>query len=105
MFYPKELRELFDMKIFVDADADTRLARRGKSIPLANGAESCTTTVIRDINQRGRDVMGVLRQYEKFVKPSFDEYINPVRSSLPLPPKFLSALANQQQTRQRNMRM
>eukprot|EP01087_Luapelamoeba_hula_P009011 TRINITY_DN2295_c0_g1_i1.p1 TRINITY_DN2295_c0_g1~~TRINITY_DN2295_c0_g1_i1.p1 ORF type:complete len:261 (+),score=53.25 TRINITY_DN2295_c0_g1_i1:209-991(+) len=63
VFYPKELRDLFDMKIFVDADADTRLARR----------------VIRDINHRGRDVMGVLRQYEKFVKPSFDEYINPTK--------------------------
>jgi len=63
VFYPGELRELFDMKIFVDADADTRLARR----------------VIRDINHRGRDVMGVLRQYEKFVKPAFDEYINPTK--------------------------
>jgi len=63
VFYPKELREMFDMKIFVDADADTRLARR----------------VIRDINHRGRDVMGVLRQYEKFVKPSFDEYISPTK--------------------------
>jgi len=63
VFYPAELRQLFDMKIFVDADADTRLARR----------------VIRDINHRGRDVMGVLRQYEKFVKPSFDEYINPTK--------------------------
>jgi len=63
VFYPKELRDLFDMKIFVDADADTRLARR----------------VIRDINHRGRDVMGVLRQYEKFVKPSFDEYISPTK--------------------------
>jgi len=63
VFYPPELRELFDMKIFVDADADTRLARR----------------VIRDINHRGRDVMGVLRQYEKFVKPSFDEYISPTK--------------------------
>jgi len=63
VFYPPELRSMFDMKIFVDADADTRLARR----------------VIRDINHRGRDVMGVLRQYEKFVKPAFDEYINPTK--------------------------
>lgn len=63
VFYAPELRELFDMKIFVDADADTRLARR----------------VIRDINHRGRDVMGVLRQYEKFVKPSFEEYVLPTK--------------------------
>jgi uridine kinase len=63
VFYNQEVRNMFDMKIFVDADADTRLARR----------------VIRDINHRGRDVMGVLRQYEKFVKPSFEEYILPTK--------------------------
>jgi uridine kinase len=63
IFHKPELRAMFDMKIFVDVDADTRLARR----------------VIRDINQRGRDVMGVLRQYEKFVKPSFEEYIFPTK--------------------------
>ena len=32
VFYHKEVRELFDMKLFVDTDADTRLARRGQSI-------------------------------------------------------------------------
>mmetsp|Transcript_1013 Transcript_1013/g.1776 ORF Transcript_1013/g.1776 Transcript_1013/m.1776 type:complete len:98 (-) Transcript_1013:393-686(-) len=52
-----------DMKIFVDTDADTRLARR----------------VIRDIKYRGRDIDGVIRQYEKFVKPSFDDYIWPTK--------------------------
>jgi uridine kinase len=61
IFHHEETRNMFDVKIFVDADADTRLARR----------------VIRDINHRGRDVMGVLRQYEKFVKPSFEEYVSP----------------------------
>lgn len=55
------LRELFDLKIFVDADDDIRLARRIK----------------RDIDTRGRDLAGVLRQYETFVKPSFDTYIKP----------------------------
>ena len=30
VFYNKEVRDLFDMKLFVDTDADTRLARRGK---------------------------------------------------------------------------
>eukprot|EP01089_Gocevia_fonbrunei_P012007 TRINITY_DN271_c0_g1_i1.p1 TRINITY_DN271_c0_g1~~TRINITY_DN271_c0_g1_i1.p1 ORF type:complete len:240 (+),score=51.46 TRINITY_DN271_c0_g1_i1:147-866(+) len=61
VFTNKELRNCMDMKIFVDADPDTRLARR----------------VVRDINHRGRDVMGVIRQYEKFVKPAFEEYILP----------------------------
>lgn len=63
VFYNKELRDLMDMKIFVDADPDTRLARR----------------IVRDINHRGRDVMGVLQQYEHFVKPAFEEYILPTK--------------------------
>mmetsp|Transcript_23875 Transcript_23875/g.39260 ORF Transcript_23875/g.39260 Transcript_23875/m.39260 type:complete len:283 (-) Transcript_23875:656-1504(-) len=63
VFYTKELRDQMDMKIFVDTDADTRLARR----------------VIRDIKYRGRDIDGVIRQYEKFVKPSFDDYIWPTK--------------------------
>lgn len=63
ILYNKQLRELMNMKIFVDTDADTRLARRIK----------------RDIAQRGRDLNGVLAQYEKFVKPSFDEYIQPTK--------------------------
>jgi len=63
VFYMKEVRDYFDMKIFVDADPDTRLARR----------------IVRDINHRGRDLMGVLRQYEKFVKPAFEDYILPTK--------------------------
>ena len=49
------------MKIFVDTDSDVRLARRLK----------------RDIVERGRDIDGVLKQYERFVKPAFDHYIAP----------------------------
>jgi uridine kinase len=49
-----------DMKIFVDTDADVRLARRLK----------------RDIAERGRDLHGVLMQYKRFVKPAFDDYIS-----------------------------
>lgn len=36
------------------------------------------TLVRRDIIERGRNVIGVLAQYEKFVKPAFDDYILPV---------------------------
>lgn len=57
------LRELMDLKIFVDADADVRLARR----------------IRRDVAERGRDVDGVLRAYETFVKPAFDEYVMPTK--------------------------
>jgi uridine kinase len=59
--YDERLRDRFDMKIFVDADPDVRLARRIK----------------RDIAQRGRDLDGVLQQYEQFVKPSFETFIGP----------------------------
>jgi len=60
-FHSEAARELFDMKIFVDTDADTRLARR----------------ILRDIAERGRDVNGILKQYETFVKPAFDTFILP----------------------------
>jgi len=60
-FHSAEVRDLFDMKIFVDTDSDTRLARR----------------VLRDMKERGRSLEGVLSQYEKFVKPAFDQYIWP----------------------------
>ncbi|RUS16215.1 hypothetical protein BC937DRAFT_91491 [Endogone sp. FLAS-F59071] len=59
--YDKRITNLMDLKIFVDTDADIRLARRLK----------------RDITERGRDVQGVLQQYTRFVKPSFDDYIQP----------------------------
>lgn len=52
---------MLDMKVFVDTDADVRLARRLK----------------RDIIQRGRDLEGVLKQYLKYVKPAFSHYIAP----------------------------
>jgi len=53
-----------DMKIFVDTDSDIRLARRMK----------------RDISERGREVEGVLKQYNTFVKPAFEHYIAPTMS-------------------------
>lgn len=61
VFYDKELRELFDLKLFVDTDSDTRLARR----------------VLRDTEERGRDIESVLSQYIRFVKPAFEEFCLP----------------------------
>lgn len=49
------------MKIFVDTDSDIRLVRRLR----------------RDITERGRDIDGVIKQYNKFVKPAFEQYIEP----------------------------
>uniref|UniRef100_A0A8C7BP09 Uridine-cytidine kinase n=1 Tax=Neovison vison TaxID=452646 RepID=A0A8C7BP09_NEOVI len=60
-FADKALLELLDMKIFVDTDSDIRLVRRLR----------------RDISERGRDIEGVIKQYNKFVKPAFDQYIQP----------------------------
>ncbi|XP_042835813.1 uridine-cytidine kinase-like 1 isoform X4 [Panthera tigris] len=60
-FADKTLLELLDMKIFVDTDSDIRLVRRLR----------------RDISERGRDIEGVIKQYNKFVKPAFDQYIQP----------------------------
>ena len=59
--YDSRIRTIMDLKLFVDSDADVRLARRLR----------------RDISERGRDIAGVLDQYARFVKPSFDEFIYP----------------------------
>eukprot|EP00128_Syssomonas_multiformis_P002829 Colp12_sorted_trinity150504_noHs@26772 len=63
VLYIPELRDLMDMKLFVDQDSDVRLARR----------------VVRDMNERGRDLESVLRQYVTSVKPAFDQYIMPTK--------------------------
>ncbi|XP_067880185.1 uridine-cytidine kinase-like 1 isoform X1 [Heterodontus francisci] len=60
-FANKDLLKLLDMKVFVDTDSDIRLVRRLK----------------RDISERGRDIVGVIKQYNKFVKPAFEQYIEP----------------------------
>ncbi|KAJ1520772.1 hypothetical protein ONE63_003867 [Megalurothrips usitatus] len=63
VFYFPEIRDLFHMKLFVDTDSDTRLARR----------------VPRDINERGRDLEQVLNQYMNYVKPAFEEFCLPTK--------------------------
>ncbi|CAG9861006.1 unnamed protein product [Phyllotreta striolata] len=63
VFYFPDVRNLFHMKLFVDTDSDTRLARR----------------VPRDINERGRDLDQVLNQYMNFVKPAFEEFCSPTK--------------------------
>jgi len=62
-FYPLEIRQLLHMRIFVDEDPDTCLCRR----------------IRRDVSSRGRTIESVLAQYEKFVKPSYDEFIAPTK--------------------------
>lgn len=57
----KELRDLFDIKVFVDADPDDRLNR----------------VIQRDIVERGRSVAKVLERYDKSVKPMHLQFIEP----------------------------
>lgn len=57
----KELRDLMDVKIFVDTDADERLMRR----------------IQRDLVERGRTIESVLSQYRATVKPMHEEFVEP----------------------------
>ncbi len=61
IFENKELRELMDIRIFVDTDADVRLCRRIK----------------RDVTKRGRTLESVLLQYQETVKPMHEKYVEP----------------------------
>jgi uridine kinase len=58
-----ELREKFDFKVFIDADADVRLCRR----------------LVRDCEERGRTVETVLEQYRSTVRPAYLRFIEPTR--------------------------
>jgi uridine kinase len=61
IFVDKELRELMDIRIFVDTDADERLIRR----------------IRRDILERGRSIESVMNQYTQTVKPMHLEFVEP----------------------------
>ena len=61
IFENQPLRELMDIRIFVDTDADVRLCRRIK----------------RDVNKRGRSLESVLTQYQDTVKPMHERYVEP----------------------------
>ena len=61
IFENEALRDLMDIRIFVDTDADIRLCRRVK----------------RDVNKRGRSLESVLSQYQQTVKPMYEKYVEP----------------------------
>jgi len=64
IFTNPELREMFDIKIFVHADVDERLIRRLR----------------RDIAERGRDMEEVLTRYQNTLKPMHEQFIEPTKS-------------------------
>ena len=59
----ERLRNLLDIKVFVEADADERILRR----------------VIRDVEERGRDLKGIVEQYLTTVKPMHYLYVEPTK--------------------------
>ena len=61
IFTEPELRKLFDVKIYVDTDADVRFIRRLR----------------RDITERGRTTESVIKQYESTVRPMHLEFVEP----------------------------
>jgi uridine kinase len=61
IFENEQLRDLMDIRIFVDTDADIRLCRRIK----------------RDVNKRGRSMESVIEHYQTTVKPMREKYVEP----------------------------
>lgn len=61
----ENLRDLMDMKLFVDTDADLRIIRR----------------ILRDINERGRSMDSVIDQYLSVVRPMHNQFIEPTKRS------------------------
>lgn len=61
IFENQPLRDLMDIKVFVDADADIRLIRR----------------LLRDVKERGRSLDSVLEQYTSTVKPMHEMFVEP----------------------------
>ena len=61
IFENEALRNLMDIKIFVDTDADIRICRRIK----------------RDVTKRGRTLESVIQQYQTTVKPMHEKYVEP----------------------------
>ena len=64
IFNSEELRNLFDIKIFVHAETDERLIRRLR----------------RDITERGRDINEVLNRYQDTLKPMHQQFIEPTKN-------------------------
>ena len=63
IFADQALRDLMDIKIFVDTDADVRILRR----------------ILRDVKERGRSLDSVISQYLTTVKPMHEQFVQPSR--------------------------
>jgi uridine kinase len=63
IFENQDLRDMMDIKIFVDTDADVRILRR----------------ILRDVKERGRSLDSVVEQYLTTVKPMHEQFVQPSR--------------------------
>lgn len=63
IFENADLRDLMDIKVFVDTDADERLMRR----------------ILRDVHERGRSLESVITQYSNTVKPMHELFVEPTK--------------------------
>lgn len=63
IFENPELRDLMDIKVFVDTDADERVMRR----------------IVRDVHERGRSLESVIDQYSNTVKPMHELFVEPYK--------------------------
>ena len=64
IFAEPRLREIMDMRIYVETDADERILRRAR----------------RDMKERGRDLDGIIEQYLTTVKPMHNQYVEPTKA-------------------------
>ena len=63
IFENKELRDMFDIKLFIDTDADVRIIRR----------------ILRDVSERGRTLESVVNQYLTTGKPMHEQFVEPYK--------------------------
>ena len=64
IFAEPQLRQIMDMRIYVETDADERILRRAR----------------RDMVERGRDLDGIIQQYSATVKPMHNQYVEPTKA-------------------------
>ena len=62
--HDQRVLDMFDLKIFADAEPDLCLSRR----------------LLRDVRERGRDIEGCIKQWFSFVKPNYHKYVEPQRN-------------------------
>lgn len=68
IFENQELRDLCDIKVFIDTDADVRILRR----------------ILRDVRERGRTLDSVVSQYLTTVKPMHEQFVEPSKKYVDL---------------------